>query len=128
VSSRDLLEGVFLNMTRSDIINRIYQAYPEFGRRLIEDVVTLFFSEIVAQLQKGSRVELRGLGSFSLRLREARNGRNPKTGENVSVPKKNVPFFKAGKELRLAVNARSYKSTNAKRRNPSSHLHSNLSL
>ena len=91
-------------MTKSDLIIKIYERYPELGRHLVEDSVSLFFSEIAAALQKGDRVELRGFGSFCLRKRENRTGRNPKTGEPVEIKEKWSPFFKAGKELRETIN------------------------
>jgi integration host factor subunit beta len=91
-------------MTKSELIVKIYERYPELGRALVEDAVSLFFSEIGGCLSKGQRVELRGFGSFSLRKREGRTGRNPKTGEAVVVQEKWTPFFKAGKELRETIN------------------------
>ena len=91
-------------MTKSDLVGKIYALYPELGKNLVEDAVSLFFSEIAAALQKGQRVELRGFGSFSIRKREGRNGRNPKTGTPVQVAEKWSPFFKAGKELRETIN------------------------
>lgn len=91
-------------MTKSDLIVKIYERYPELGRHLVEDSVSLFFAEIASALQKGQRVELRGFGSFCLRKRASRLGRNPKTGETVSVQEKWSPFFKAGKELKEIVN------------------------
>ena len=65
---------------------------------------TPFFDEIAGRLAKGGRVELRGFGAFSTREREARKGRNPRTGESVDVPGKRVPFFKPGKEMRARLN------------------------
>ena len=91
-------------MTRSDLVNRLCQLYPETDHRLVEDAVSLFFFEIISTLQRNDRVELRGLGSFCLRKREKRMGRNPKTGESVPVEEKWVPFFKAGKELKATIN------------------------
>lgn len=71
---------------------------------LIEKVVNVVLGEIGNALAQGDRVELRGFGAFSVRKRDARKGRNPRTGEPVKVPAKAVPFFKAGKELRARVN------------------------
>jgi len=65
----------------------------------------LFFEEITSRLAEGGRVELRGFGTFSTRQREARTGRNPRTGEAVSVPAKKVPYFKPGKEMRERLNS-----------------------
>jgi len=70
----------------------------------VEQAVDVIFEEISAALERGDRVELRGFGAFSVRARDARKGRNPRTGEPVSVPAKKVPFFKAGKELRMRIN------------------------
>ena len=94
-------------MTRSDLINRLCQLHPEMDHQLIEGAVSIFFLEIVSTLQRDDRVELRGLGSFCLRKREKRMARNPKTGEPVPVEKKWIPFFKAGKKLRVAINQKS---------------------
>jgi integration host factor subunit beta len=91
-------------MTKSELIHRIQEKYPELGRRLIEDSVSLFFNEIATSLQKGYRIELRGFGSFCLRKRSKRTGRNPRTGETVEVSEKHVPFFKAGKAFRELLN------------------------
>jgi integration host factor subunit beta len=95
-------------MTRSDLVEKLYQLYPEFGRRLIEDAVSLFFFEISMALKRGDRVEIRGFGSFCLRERKGRVARNPKTGEKVSVCGKKVPFFRAGRELKMIVNQPHY--------------------
>jgi integration host factor subunit beta len=70
----------------------------------IEQVVSIFFDEIAKRLAEGGRVELRGFGAFSTREREARTGRNPRTGEAVEVPEKRVPYFKPGKEMRERLN------------------------
>jgi integration host factor subunit beta len=98
-------------MTKSELVVKIYERYPELGRHLVEDSVSLFFAEIAASLQKGDRVELRGFGSFSLRKREKRTGRNPKTGDTVEIKEKWSPFFKAGKELRETINRSQVPST-----------------
>ena len=91
-------------MTKSELIHRIQEKYPELGRRLIEESVSLFFNEIATSLQKGCRIELRGFGSFCLRKRGKRLGRNPRTGESVEIGEKYVPFFKAGKAFRELLN------------------------
>lgn len=70
----------------------------------LEKAVNIILDEITDALARGDRVELRGFGAFSVRKREARRGRNPRTGDTVDVPAKAVPFFKAGKELRARVN------------------------
>jgi integration host factor subunit beta len=91
-------------MTKSELVAKIQERCPDLGRRLVEDAVSLFFNEIASSLQKGNRIELRGFGSFSVRKRNERIGRNPRTGETVSVEGKNIPFFKAGKAFRELLN------------------------
>ena len=73
-------------------------------RDSIERVVSAFFDSVIGQLQKGGRVELRGFGAFSSRERDARKGRNPRTGDTVDVSAKRVPYFKPGKEMRERLN------------------------
>jgi len=91
-------------MTKADLVEAVAAA-TELSRRSSEQVVTVFFDSIVESLCRGDKVELRGFGTFRLRHRRARIGRNPKTGESVHVPAKAVPFFKPGKELRRLVNS-----------------------
>jgi integration host factor subunit beta len=88
-------------MIRSELVQHIADENP--GLRLGE--VEAIVETILNQLESGGRVELRGFGAFSVRGREARTGRNPRTGAAVAVPSKNVPYFKAGKELRERLNA-----------------------
>ena len=90
-------------MTKADLVDEV-AAVTQLSRRSSEEVVNVFFDSIVESLRRGDKVELRGFGSFRLRHRRARMGRNPKTGEPVHVPAKAVPFFKPGKELRELVN------------------------
>lgn len=90
-------------MTKADLVEAVASA-TDLSRRSSEQVVTVFFDSIVESLCRGDKVELRGFGTFRLRHRRARIGRNPKTGESVQVPAKAVPFFKPGKELRRLVN------------------------
>ena len=78
---------------------------PELRPEEVEQVVDIFFEEITTRLAEGGRVELRGFGTFSTRQRDARTGRNPRTGEAVKVPGKRVPYFKPGKEMRERLNA-----------------------
>ena len=92
-------------MIRSELVNKLCHDFPDLSQREIETVVTGIFNEITAQLAKGGRVELRGFGAFSTREREARKGRNPRTGDSVDVPDKRVPYFKAGKEMRARLNS-----------------------
>lgn len=91
-------------MIRSELLQALHQDNPELRAEEIEQVVDIFFDEISERLAEGGRVELRGFGAFSTREREARTGRNPRTGEAVDVPAKRVPYFKAGKEMRHRLN------------------------
>lgn len=92
-------------MIRSELLQALARENPGLRQEEIEKVVSVFFDEIAARLAKGGRVELRGFGAFSTRERDARQGRNPRTGESVSVPGKRVPYFKPGKEMRAKLNA-----------------------
>ena len=91
-------------MTRSELIADLANANPHLMSRDVELIVATIFDEITAALARGARVELRGFGAFTVKKRDARTGRNPRTGEAVPVNEKLVPFFKAGKELRERVN------------------------
>ena len=90
-------------MIRSELMQAIAADNPDLRPEEVEQVVTIFFDEIGKRLAEGGRVELRGFGAFSTRGREARQGRNPRTGDAVDVPAKRVPYFKPGKELRERV-------------------------
>lgn len=92
-------------MIRSELVQRLAAENPELRPTEIEAVADTFFDSIVDHLAKGGRVELRGFGAFSTRARDARDGRNPRTGEAVAVPAKKVPYFKAGKEIRARLNS-----------------------
>ena len=91
-------------MTKSQLIQRIADLNPHLYQRDVEKIVSIIFAEISEALAKGNRVELRGFGAFSVKHRDARQGRNPRTGEAVQVEKKAVPFFKTGKKLREMLN------------------------
>lgn len=91
-------------MTKSELIQALAQENPHLYHRDVERIVSTVFEEITDALTRGDRVELRGFGAFSVKDRSARMGRNPRTGEAVEVTRKNVPFFKSGKELRERVN------------------------
>jgi integration host factor subunit beta len=91
-------------MTKSELIADLSAANPHLRAQDVELIVATIFSQITAALARGERVELRGFGAFTVKRREARTGRNPRTGEAVPVDEKAVPFFKAGKELRERVN------------------------
>ncbi len=91
-------------MTKSELILRLAEKNPHLFQRDIERIVNSIFESITAALAKGQRVELRGFGAFSVKRREARTGRNPRTGEAVDVSEKCIPFFKTGKQLRDRLN------------------------
>ena len=91
-------------MLRSELIAKLAEEHEEMRPREVEHIVDLVFDQIIEALERGDRVELRGFGAFSVRKRDARTGRNPRTGESVDVQEKFVPFFKAGKELRARLN------------------------
>jgi integration host factor subunit beta len=91
-------------MIRSELVQSLVQDNPGLSIREVEKIVSVFFDEIVGRLQADGRVELRGFGAFSTRARDARTGRNPRTGETVSVEAKRVPYFKPGKEMRVRLN------------------------
>ena len=93
-------------MTKSELIARIAEINPHLYQSDAEKIVTTVFNGIAEALSKGQRVELRGFGVFSVRTRKARAGRNPRTGEKVSVAAKTVPFFKAGKKLKDRLNTK----------------------
>ena len=92
-------------MIRSELVQSVAQANPHLNQKDVERVVATIFDSIIGALANGQRVELRGFGAFSTRGREARTGRNPRTGDAVPVEAKRVPYFKAGKELRERLNA-----------------------
>lgn len=91
-------------MTKSELIARLAERNPHLYQRDVERIVSTIFEEITEALAGGDRVELRGFGAFSVKHREARIGRNPRTGESVHVAEKYVPFFKTGKQLRERLN------------------------
>jgi integration host factor subunit beta len=91
-------------VTKSELIAELADANPHLRAADIEVIVGTVFDEITAALARGDRVELRGFGAFTVKRRNARTGRNPRTGAAVAVDEKAVPFFKAGKELRERVN------------------------
>ncbi len=91
-------------MIRSELVQKLCDDHPDLTAREVERVVAAFFEAIIDQLQSGGRVELRGFGAFSTRGRDARRGRNPRTGEPVDVDAKRVPYFKPGKEMRERLN------------------------
>ncbi len=91
-------------MTKSELIALLAEANPHLYHRDVERIVTTIFDEMTAALADGDRVELRGFGAFSVKERDARVGRNPRTGDSVDVPAKYIPYFKTGKQLRQLLN------------------------
>ncbi len=91
-------------MIRSELLEKLAAENPDLKPDEIEKIVDIFFNQITQKLADGGRIELRGFGAFSTRQRKPRVGRNPRTGESVSVPAKRVPYFKPGKEIRERLN------------------------
>ena len=91
-------------MIRSELVQQLCSDFPDLSQREVENVITAFYDAITEQLAAGGRVELRGFGAFSSRQRDARVGRNPRTGQSVDVGAKKVPYFKPGKEMRERLN------------------------
>ncbi|EKD52113.1 MAG: hypothetical protein ACD_62C00112G0005 [uncultured bacterium] len=92
-------------MTKSELVEKISIKLRNLSRTEVEIIVETIFNKITDALKQGGRVELRGFGSFEVRRRPARPGRNPKTGVTVYVKNRRVPFFKVGKELKDRINA-----------------------
>ncbi len=92
-------------MTKSELIDEIALRGETFSHRDLELIVNAVFDTVTSALVRGDRVEVRGFGSFSVRHRDARRGRNPKTGDPVDIPERRVPFFTVGKDLRERVAA-----------------------
>jgi integration host factor subunit beta len=88
-------------MTKSELVQRLAESNPHLYQRDVEIIVTAIFDEIAEALSRG---ELRGFGAFSVKRRDARVGRNPRTGDSVNVSEKHIPFFKTGKQLRDRLN------------------------
>ncbi|MEQ9039333.1 MAG: integration host factor subunit beta [Silicimonas sp.] len=94
------------HMIRSELVQKIAEENPHLYQRDVERIVSTIFEEIIEAMARGDRVELRGFGAFSVKSRDARVGRNPRTGESVQVEEKSVPFFKTGKLLRDRLNGK----------------------
>ncbi len=91
-------------MIKSELVARLSQRYPHLYHRDVERIVSTVLEEIIKALATGHRVELRGFGAFSVKMRPSRVGRNPRTGQPVDVGEKRAPFFRTGKELRERLN------------------------
>lgn len=91
-------------MTKSELVEQLSINYGQLNKRESELIVNTIFDSIGDELMQGGRVEIRGFGSFTIRSRDAREARNPKSGDVVMIPEKRTPFFKTGKELRERVN------------------------
>ena len=91
------------SMTKAALVEEVSRV-ADLTRKHSEVIVDTVFRSIILALRRGEKIELRGLGSFRLRQRESRKGRNPKTGDRVDVPPKKVPYFKPGKELKELIN------------------------
>jgi integration host factor subunit beta len=93
-------------MIKSELVQRIAEANPHLYQRDVENIIDAILDEVTRALARGDRVELRGFGAFSVKSRPARTGRNPRTGAQVKVLEKVVPYFKTGKEMRERLNRR----------------------
>ena len=99
-------EGVELTagvMTKAELVDEVARVV-QLTKKQAETIVNIVFDSLVDSLRAGQKIELRGFGSFRLRSRKSRTGRNPKTGEKVEVPSKKIPYFKPGKELKELIN------------------------
>lgn len=91
-------------MTKADLVDEVVKA-ADVSKKHAETIVNTVFSSIVDALRGDDKIELRGFGSFRVRRRRSRHGRNPKTGDRVEVPEKRIPYFKPGKELKDLINS-----------------------
>ena len=94
-------------MIRSQLVKRLLNKNPHLIQKDVEKVTSLVLDKMISTLENDGRVEIRGFGSLSVRKRNSKNGRNPRTGENVFVPEKKAPIFKSGKGLRDRLNYKS---------------------
>src|SRR5881397_2575784 len=92
-------------MTKAELVDEVARVV-QLTKKQAETIVNIVFDSIVDSLRSGQKIELRGFGSFRLRSRKSRKGRNPKTGEKVDVPAKKIPYFKMGKELKALLNGK----------------------
>jgi integration host factor subunit beta len=99
----DFATGLEIAMTKSGLIEEVARRTPHISKKDTEVVVNTIFDSMIESLKNGDRIEIRGFGSFQVKMREAREGRNPKTGDPVHISAKRTPFFKVGKELKEMV-------------------------
>jgi len=92
-------------MTKSELVEKVARQVKNFSKRDVEIICDIIFNSMTDTLRAGDKVEIRGFGSFKVKERKPRQGRNPKTGDSIDIPFKKVPFFKAGKELRERVDS-----------------------
>lgn len=100
-------------MTKRDLIDELNRRFPHLSHYDSEVIINSIFNSMIDAMGRGERIEIRGFGSFVVKHRRAREGRNPKSGTMVSVSAKRVPSFKVGKELRLRVNGRGSAQTSS---------------
>ena len=117
--SRKISRSEAIGVTKRDLIDELAGRYSRFSRREVEVMVNTVIESLVAALRRGERIEIRGFGSFIVKQRQARDGRNPRTGRRVAVAAKRVPFFKVGKDLRQRVNGEKSGTAPARRREAS---------
>jgi integration host factor subunit beta len=91
-------------MTKSELIEKVSALYSDYKKKDIEKAVNTIFDSMKEALIQDQRIEIRGLGTFRVKPRTARLGRNPKSGEDVSIPNRKIPFFKAGRALKIRLN------------------------
>ncbi|MBE9529029.1 MAG: integration host factor subunit beta [Proteobacteria bacterium] len=91
-------------MTKSELIEAVAMQVNTFSRKDVEMIIDTLFQSMTDSLSNGEKVEIRGFGSFKIKERSGRQGRNPKSGENIYIESKKVPFFKAGKEIKERIN------------------------
>ena len=94
-----------MTTVKSKLLDQLSKNYPNFLKKDLEKIAEIILNEIKQTLKRNERVELRGFGTFSTKLRNARIGRNPKTGEPVAIPKKKLTFFKMGKSMKERINS-----------------------
>ncbi|GAB6267423.1 MAG: integration host factor subunit beta [Smithella sp.] len=91
-------------MTKNDLIKKLQEELKSYSLQDVACIVNIIFDSMTDAIKRGERIELRGFGSFEVRERKPRMGRNPKSGAEVKLEERKVPFFKTGKELRVMVN------------------------